>query len=202
MDEYVVLSRTNRTHPGVLAMLHFARRSLLVQLLSVYLLFVVVVLIGGVVVNAVVEQQLSTDVQASDQALAQEIALETSLHLRDAENALIMLGKLAAKADSPGTLVNTFQAWKSARSDVDYVYWLDPVGRVVSSWPQGVTGIGAEFSPPDVVQRALKSTGPVFEVGIAVESTPSAGVIIAEPVRASSGTLVGIVAASLSLKEL
>src|SRR6266851_3554187 len=118
-DEYVVLSRTNRTHPGVLAMLHFARRSLLVQLLSVYLVFVIVVLIGGVVVNAVVEQQLSTDVQASDEALAQEIALETSLHLRDAENALIMLGKLAAKADSPGTLVNTFQAWKSARSDVD-----------------------------------------------------------------------------------
>jgi len=80
-------------------MLHFARRSLLVQLLSVYLLFVIVVLIGGVVVNAVVEQQLSTDVQASDEALAQEIALETSLHLRDAENALVMLGKLAAKLE-------------------------------------------------------------------------------------------------------
>src|SRR6266568_3158240 len=202
MDEYVVLSRTNRTHPGVLAMLHFVRRSLLVQLLSVYLLFVVIVLLGGVGVNAVVEQQLRNDVQASDQALAQEIALETGLHLRDAENALIMLGKLVAKADTPGAMVNTFQAWKSARSDVDYVYWLDPVGRVRISWPQGQTGIGAEFSPPDVVQRALTATGPVFEVGIAVETTPSAGVIIAEPVRASSGTLVGIVAASLSLKEL
>jgi len=183
-------------------MLHFVRRSLLVQLLSVYLLFVVIVLLGGVGVNAVVEQQLGNDAQASDQALAQEIALETGLHLRDAENALIMLGKLVAKADTPGAMVNTFQAWKSARSDVDYVYWLDPVGRVRISWPQGETGIGAEFSPPDVVQRALTATGPVFEVGIAVETTPSAGVIIAEPVRASSGTLVGIVAASLSLKEL
>ncbi len=183
-------------------MLHFVRRSLLVQLLSVYLLFVVIVLLGGVGVNAVVEQQLGNDAQASDQALAQEIALETGLHLRDAENALIMLGKLVAKADTPGAMVNTFQAWKSARSDVDYVYWLDPVGRVRISWPQGETGVGAEFSPPDVVQRALTATGPVFEVGIAVETTPSAGVIIAEPVRASSGTLVGIVAASLSLKEL
>src|SRR6266487_1288016 len=186
----------------VLAMLHIVRRSLLIQMLSVYLLFVVVVLLGGVGVNAVVEQQLRNDAQASDQALAQEIALETGLHLRDAENALIMLGKLVAKADTPGAMVNTFQAWKSARSDVDYVYWLDPVGRVRISWPQGETGVGAEFSPPDVVQRALTATGPVFEVGIAVETTPSAGVIIAEPVRASSGTLVGIVAASLSLKEL
>src|SRR6266700_3619955 len=202
MGGYAILSRTNRTHPGVLAMLHFVRRSLLVQLLSVHLLFVVIVLRGGVGVNAVVEQQLGNDAQASDQALAQEIALETGLHLRDAENALIMLGKLVAKADTPGAMVNTFQAWKSARSDVDYVYWLDPVGRVRISWPQGETGIGAEFSPPDVVQRALTATGPVFEVGIAVETTPSAGVIIAEPVRASSGTLVGIVAASLSLKEL
>ncbi len=62
-------------------MLPFMRRSLLIQLLSVYLLFVVIVLIGGVGVNAVVEQQLRNDVQASDQALAQEIALETSLQL-------------------------------------------------------------------------------------------------------------------------
>ena len=51
-------------------MVHFMSRSLLVQLLSVYLLFVIVVLLGGVGVNAVVEQQLRNNVQASDQALA------------------------------------------------------------------------------------------------------------------------------------
>ncbi len=77
-------------------MLHFARRSLLVQLLSVYLVFVIVVLIGGVVVNAVVEQQLRNDVQASDQALAQEIALQSSLQLQGAENSLVKLGSLVA----------------------------------------------------------------------------------------------------------
>lgn len=63
----------------LLAMSHFVRRSLLVQLLSVYLLFVMVVLLGGVGVNAVIEQRLRNDVQASDQALAQEIAVETGL---------------------------------------------------------------------------------------------------------------------------
>ena len=66
-------------------MLHFMRRSLLVQLLSVYLLFVAVVLMGGAGVNVVVEQRLRNDVQASDQALAQEIALETSLQAHPAE---------------------------------------------------------------------------------------------------------------------
>jgi len=207
-------------------MLHFLRRSLLVQLLSVYLLFVVLVLLGGVSVNTVVEWQLRKDAQASDQALAQGIALETSLHMRDAENALKELGVLARQAGTPGAIASTFQAFKAARSDVDYVYWLDPVGSICVSWPEGKAAAQAEFSPPNVVQRALKSTGPVFEVGMAVEPTTSVGVIIADPVyapsnavidcnrsysrttrltdslHASSTTLVGIVVASLSLKDL
>ena len=54
-----------------------------------------IVLLGGLGVNMVVEQKLRNDVQASDQALAQEIALETSLHLRVAEQSLEALGKLA-----------------------------------------------------------------------------------------------------------
>lgn len=192
-------------------MLHFVRRSLLVQLLSVYLLFVIVVLLGGVEVNAVVEQKLRNDVQASDQALAQEIALQTNLQMIDAENSLVVLGKLAQRAGTPAAMASTFQTFQAARSDVDQVYWLDPVGIVrisCPSWPQacmvtsGVEGVGAEFAPPTVVQRALVSPSPVFEVGIAVETTRNSGVIIAEPVRTLSGQLLGIVAASISLKEL
>src|SRR5215472_7741992 len=160
-----------KTHRGVLAMLYLVRRSLLSQLLSVYLLFVVIVLIGGVGVNAAVEQQLRSDVQASDQALAQEIALETSFHLRDTENALVALGKLALRAGSPNTMANTFHAFQASRSDVDQVYWLDPVGTLRVSWPPDKVGLGAEFAPPGVVQRALTATDPVFEVGIAAETT-------------------------------
>src|SRR5215469_8499217 len=181
----------DRTHRGVPAMLHFMRRSLLVQLLSVYLLFVAVVLMGGAGVNAVVEQRLRNDVQASDQALAQEIALETSLHLRDAEDALVALSKLALQAATPDAMASIFRAFQSARSDVDHVYW-----------PPDSIELGAEFSPPDVVQRALTATGPVFEVGAMVKPTFNPDVIVAEPVRAPGGALVGIVAASLSLAEL
>jgi PAS domain S-box-containing protein len=200
---------------GVLAMLHFARRSLLIQLLSVYLLFVLVVLIGGVGVNAVVEQQLRNDVQASDQALAQDIALETNLQLIGAEKSLVALGDLAKQAGTSAAMERTFQTFQAARSDVDQVYWLDTVGIVrVSCSPLpkkcmdtlGMGGVGSEFAPPTVVQRALNAPGPapgpVFEVGIASETTRNSGVIIAEPVKDLSGQLVGIVAASISLKEL
>ena len=192
-------------------MLHFIRRSLLIQLLSVYLLFVVVVLLGGVGVNAVVEEKLINDVHASDQALAQEIALQTNIQMIDTENSLIGLGKLARQAGTPAAMANTFQIFQAARSDVDQVYWLDPVGIVRISCPplphtcnltSGLEGVGSEFAPPTVVQQALVSSGPVFEVGIAVETTRDSGVIIAEPVRTHDGQLIGIVAASISLKEL
>ncbi len=192
-------------------MLHFIRRSLLIQLLSVYLLFVVVVLLGGVGVNAVVEQKLRNDVQASDRALAQEIALQTNIQMTDTENSLVVLGRLAQQAETPTAMANTFQIFQAARSDVDQVYWLDPVGIVRISCPplpqrcnvtSGLEGVGSEFAPPTVVQQALVSTSPVFEVGIAVETTRDSGVIIAEPVRTPNGQLIGIVAASISLKEL
>src|SRR5256885_4281894 len=172
-------------------MLHFVRRSLLFQLLSVYLLFVVVVLIGGLGVNTVVEQRLSNDVQASDQALAQEIALQTNLQMTGAENSLVALGNLARKAGTPAAMASAFQTFQAARSDVDHVYWLDPVGIVRVSWP-GEVGVGAEFEPPTVVAQALTAHGPVFEVGIAAETTSYAGVIVAEPVRATNSELVGI----------
>src|SRR6266516_5209 len=185
----------------VLAMLHIVRRSLLIQMLSVYLLFVVVVLVGGVGVNAVVEQQLRNDAQASNQALAQEIALNTSLQLRDAETSLVALSKLVAQNHTPDAIARTFRAYQAARSDVDHISWLGPLGDLRVTWPPGEVGLGAEFSPPDIIRRARIANSPVFEVGIAVETTLNAGVIIAEPVL-TDGQLVGIVAANISLVEL
>ena len=182
-------------------MLHIVRRSLLIQMLSVYLLFVVVVLVGGVGVNAVVEQQLRNDAQASNQALAQEIALNTSLQLRDAETSLVALSKLVAQNHTPDAIARTFRAYQAARSDVDHISWLGPLGDLRVTWPPGEVGLGAEFSPSDIIGRARAATAPIFEVGIAVETTFSAGVIIAQPVRAS-GQLIGIVAANISLVEL
>jgi PAS domain S-box-containing protein len=190
-------------------MLHFMRRSLLFQLLSVYLLFVIVVLLGGLGVNAAVAQQLSIDAQASDQALAQEIAVETNLHLLDAENSLVALSKLTVKANTPVAMESIFQAFLAARNDVDHIYFLDPLGAISVSCPQ-LPGqcqdrLVAEFSPPNVIERAIAPQlhpHPVFEVGAVVEPTFNAGVIIAEPVHDSSGKLVGIIATNFSLGDL
>ncbi len=184
-------------------MLYTARRSLLLQLASVYLVFVIVVLAAGLGVNAIIEQRLSNDVQASDQALAQEIALETGLQLSDAERSMVELGNLMRQAGTPDEIKELLDTFKAARSDVDYVYWLDPLGILRASSPSIPLSLGTEFEPPGVVQQALASNGPVFEVGIAADTTLNAGVIIASPVRtASNGSLIGIVAVDLSLIDL
>ncbi|GAC1458521.1 MAG: GAF domain-containing protein [Ktedonobacteraceae bacterium] len=184
-------------------MVRFMRRSLLFQLLSVYLLFVVVVLIGGLAVDALVEQQLRNDAQVSDQVLAQEIALQTSVQLRDAEDAVTALGKLVVQAHTPDAVTTDLRTFQAARNTVDHVYWLDPLGSITVAWPP--VGVVAEFSPPNVVQQARMASHPVFEVGIvgfAAETPVNPGVIIAAPMRSRSGDLVGIVAASLSLQDL
>ncbi|MBX5449846.1 ATP-binding protein [Thermogemmatispora sp.] len=182
------------------------RRSLLTRLLTVYLLFVMVVLLGGARINMLVEERLRSDVQAADQALAEEIARETSLQLLGAEQALQSLGRLvlASPSEASATLEHLFQAWHDARNDVDHVYWLDPFGAVLVAWPADHIIAGAEFSPPTVVEQALKSDQPAFEVGIvglASSRLASPGVIVAQAVR-SQGHLRGLVAASFSLAEL
>ena len=183
-------------------MLHFMRRSLLSQLLSVYLLFVVVVLLGGVVVNAVVEHQLTDNVQVSDQALAQEIATQTSLQLRGAEQSMQALGDLVKNASSPGAIETLLETFQFARNDVYQVYWLDQFGTIkVSCYPCQDTLV-AEFAPPDVVEQALENRVPVFEVGITPGTPYTAGVIVAYGVQDAHGHMLGIVAANLSLKEL
>jgi len=185
------------------------RRSLLIQVVSVYLLFVTVVLVTGLVVNANVEQRLVEQVQTADQALAQEIAVDTSLKLADAELSLQRVGPIVLNSASPSAIRAAFEDYVVARTDVDHIYWLDPFGAIrasVASPKLGGepdrAGIGQEFSPPDVIQRAQTATSPVFEVGIAEETTFNAGVIVAEPVRDRAGVLVGIVVSSLSLVEL
>lgn len=187
-----------------------ARRSLLAQLVSVYLLFVIIVLFTGVVVNAIVEQHLRDEVQAADQALAQEIALQTDTRMQEAMSSVDTLSILVAQSPNREAVRSAFQAYMAGRSDVDHVYWLDPFGNILLDVisPTGApnTGdVGLEFSPPNVVAMALANTSTtVFEVGIAQESNAQAGVIIARCVHCTGGanTARGIVATSISLGGL
>ena len=152
----------DRTDRGAVVMLPFVRRSLLVQLLSVYLLFVIVVLLGGVEVNAVVEQQLRNDVQASDQALAQEIALQTSLQLQSAENSLVKLGSLVQDS-TPGTMAKTFRQskLKSIESPGEPILRMENILRASASSQVTITPtkLGGLYSKSSARALRLSNNG-------------------------------------------
>jgi len=81
------------------------RRSHLVQHVSAYSLFVMAMLIVGVGVNAAVERHLRDDVRATDQALAWDIARETShkvtVERQDAHTIILFSLQLATPHGNP-----------------------------------------------------------------------------------------------------
>ncbi len=179
--------------------------SLLIHLLSGYLLFVLIVLGTGFIVNMVVQQELQSQVQASDLALAQEMAIETSIKL---DNAKVSVADLSQQQKvRQGDLVamqQIFSAFKMARPDIDRIYWLDAGGVLRVSVPEDPLTLGVDFSndPLSVYQKARNATSPVVEAGVVDLTTFDAVVAVAQAVHSSDGKLLGIVATNLSLNVL
>ncbi|HEU5368395.1 MAG TPA: ATP-binding protein [Ktedonobacterales bacterium] len=186
-------------------MLRIRHQSLLVQLLSGYLLFVLIVLGTGFIVNTVVEQELQSQVQASDLALAQEMAIETSIKIGNAKASVVDLSQQPeVRQGDLAAMQRTFSAFKVARSDVDRIYWLDARGVLRVSVPADPLTLGVDFShdPLSVYQEATQASGPIVNEGVVDLTTFDAVVAIAQAVRAPDGTLEGIVATNLSLNVL
>lgn len=185
--------------------MRIGHQSLLVQLLCGYLLFVLIVLGTGVTVNAVVQQELQDQVQASDLALAQSIAIETSIKLGNDTASLIDLSQQQeVRQGNVQGMQQTFSSFKLARRDIDRIYWLDADGVLRVSAPEDPRTLGVDFSqdPLSVYQFSRQATGPVIEAGVVDLTTFDAVVAVAEPVRDSGGKLLGIVATNLSLDAL
>src|SRR4051794_10070804 len=103
----------------------FLRRSLLAQLFGGYLVFVVVLLAGGLALTTVVRSQLERGVQGADLALAKAIALETANKLERARGSVAALAQLAAvRRGDESAMAEAFATFRAARPDLDRIYWL------------------------------------------------------------------------------
>jgi signal transduction histidine kinase len=183
-------------------MVRFVRRSLLGQLLGVYLVFVAVVLLAGLTVRTIL-QQLDSDVRAADRALARAIALETDTKLRNARSSLIDLAQLQVlHTNDPQGMEAAFRAFKAARPDIDRVYWINPNGIMGVSVPASVRTSGTDYAEERIFQHASVSSEPVVEAGAVDLTTYNAVAIVAQPIRANDGHLLGIVATNLSLDDM
>lgn len=184
-------------------MLKLLRRSLLNQLLGLYLLFVGLVLITGLFVNNFVQQQLRTETHNSDLRLANSIAVETDGRLHDARISLAALAKNShVILDNPEETLEAFQAFMAARPDVDRIYWLDPNGILKQSLPSDLRIQNNNFSHQRFFQQAHKSNEPIIEAGIVDLATFNAVVTVAVAVYDSNQHLVGVLATNLRLDNL
>jgi signal transduction histidine kinase len=186
-------------------MIRIRHQSLLVQLLSGYLLFVLIVLGTGFMVNTFVQQELQAQVQASDLALAQEMAIETSIKIGNAKASVADLSQQQeVRQGDLAAMQRTFTAFKMARRDIDRIYWLDAAGVLRVSVPADPLTLGVDFShdPLSVYQKARNATSPIVEEGVVDLTTFDAVVAVAQAVHTPDGKLQGIIATNLSLNVL
>jgi signal transduction histidine kinase/HAMP domain-containing protein len=178
-------------------------QSLLRQLLGLYLIFVGLVIGTGLLVNFNVQQQLRADTQANDLTLAQSLAIQTDTRLREAKTALSDLAANADFKDAPDAAAAViFRVFKSARPELDRVFFLDPSGIEQQSVPDDVRSRGSDFSKRRFFQQARLITEPVVEAGIVDLTTFNAVVTIAIGVRDQNQKLIGVLAANLRLDDL
>ncbi len=194
-------------------MLTFLRRSLLAQLLGTYLCFVAIALGAGLIVSGIAQRQLWVDAEANNLALARSIAHEIGERSQAARTALLRLvnlddqnlGDLAAKAMTSPAVAGQLQArlrdYKNASRDVDLIYWLDENAIMRVSVPEYPLTIGADFSQQPAFRSSRAANG-LFTANGLDRTTLSAVIVIAHPLRDSSGAFRGLVAMNIPRETL
>lgn len=144
-----------------------ARRDLGLQLLALYLLFVVPVLAGALVFDSFARERLEQDIKAADLALARAIALETDAVLNNALRTVEQLAQHPAviAVDREG-MAELFADVTRARSDVSLISRLGPGGVMLYHYPTSpgsMLGLKSDFR--DYFQGALCTNRPVVSKG-------------------------------------
>jgi hypothetical protein len=126
---------------------HFWRRDLGLQLLALYLLFVLPVVAAALIFDRAAGAQLERDVQAADLALGRSIALETDAFLQQALAAIDAVAHLPeVQSGDPAQFAPLFAAASAARSDINLFYFLDATGRMRYHYPVGPAVPSARIS--------------------------------------------------------
>jgi hypothetical protein len=114
----------------------FWRRDLGLQLLALYLLFVLPVVAAALIFDRAAGAQLERDVQAADLALGRSVALETDAFLQQAMDAVESFARLPeVQSGDPTQFADLFAAATAARSDINLFYFLDAQGLMRYHYP-------------------------------------------------------------------
>src|SRR6266852_486070 len=179
------------------------RRKISLQLLSLYLLFVIPVLLGGVGLYVFQQNVLTQNAFQSDLGLAQAVALEVGANLRAAAEIDRELSTAQAARDLDlKQLASVFANASNAHPDISLYFVCDPSGNMIINYPFSPSAIGQNFSSSDYFQGALKSDAPFVSSGSISAITDSFVVSVAARITNDKGRVVGVMVINLSLDQL
>ena len=184
-------------------MYYLIRQKISLQLLSLYLLFVIPVLLGSAGLYLFQQNVLTQNAFQSDLGLAQAVALEVGTNLRAAREVDSELSTAQAAKDLDlKQLASVFANASNAHPDISLYYVCDPTGKMIINYPFSPSTIGQNFATSDYFREALKSDTPFVSSGSISTITDSYVVSIAARIMNDSGRIVGVMVINLSLDQL
>ncbi len=155
---------------------YLIRQKISLQLLSLYLLFVIPVLLGGAGLYVFQQNVLTQNAFQSDLGLAQAVALEVGANLQAAAEIDSELSTAQAARDLDlKQLASVFANASNAHPDISLYFVCDPSGNMIINYPFSPSTIGQNFRSSDYFQEALKSDAPFISSGSISAITDSFG---------------------------
>src|SRR5579872_2540531 len=184
-------------------MRYLIRQKISLQLLSLYLLFVIPVLLGSVGLYLFQQNALTQNAFQSDLGLAQAVALEVGANLQAASEIDSELSTTQAAKDLDlKQLAAVFANASQAHPDINFYFVCDPSGNMILNYPL-IAGIkNPNFSSSDYFRGALKSDAPFVSSGSISTITDNYVVSVANRITNARGQIVGVMVINLSLDRL
>ena len=184
-------------------MRYLIQQKISLQLLSLYLLFVIPVLLGGAGLYVFQQNVLTQNAFKSDLGLAQAVALEVGANLQAATELDSELSTTQAARDlNLKQLASVFANASRAHPDINLYFVCDPSGNMIVNYPVSPSAIGQNFSSSDYFQEAVKSDTPFVSSGSISAITDSYVVSVAARITNDRGHVVGVMVINLSLDQL
>ena len=179
------------------------RQDLRLQLLALYLLFVIPIFILVLLFFISASRRLQNDVATADLSLARAIALETEALLLKSKEAVQAFAQMPAVVEAnPVEMEQAFAAGSAARQDINLFYRLSGEGMMLYHYPPGPgSTVGRDFSSRDYFQTARLTQEHVFSKGRVSPTTGKPVVSSVMPVF-KQGRFDGVVATNLELQRL
>ena len=182
---------------------YLIQQKISLQLLSLYLLFVIPVLLGGAGLYVFQQSVLTQNAFQADLALSQAVALEVGANLQAATEIDSELSTAQATKDLDlKQLASVFANASRAHPDISLYFVCDPSGNILISYPSGQSTNDQNFSASDYFQEALKSDSPSISSGRISATTDTYVVSIAARITNDRGKIVGVMVINLSLDKL